>query len=262
MARYLRLYGAFLKFSFGRAVQFRLDFFFRVGMDLLWYAQYLLFFDVLYAHTGTIGGWTREQGLVFTGALFVVDALQMTVFANNLWAIPTLINGGDLDYHLVRPVSSLFMASLRDFSVNSFLNLLMAIGVLVWALVSYSQPLPAAHVALFVVLLLAGLLVHYVLHILSVIPVFWTQSPSGFRELFWTVDPAMARPIDVYRGWVRRILTTVLPLGIIVSFPCRLLFEGPSFGLVAHVLGVAAVGLGVVVVLWRRGLRAYASASS
>jgi ABC-2 type transport system permease protein len=262
MLRYLRLYGAFLRFAFGRAVQFRLDFFFRVLMDVLWYAQYLFFFDVLYAHTQTIGGWTREQGFVFTGALFVVDALQMTVFANNLWAIPTLINGGDLDYHLVRPVSSLFMASLRDFAVNSFLNLLMAIGVLIYALVSYSQPLPPERLAVFGVLLLAGLLVHYVLHILSVIPVFWTQSPSGFRELFWTIDPAMARPVDVYRGWVRRVLTTVLPLGIIVSFPCRALFEGPSVPLVAHMLGVTAIGLAIVVVLWRRGLRAYASASS
>ena len=262
MLRYLRLYGAFLRFAFGRAVQFRLDFFFRVFMDVLWYAQYLFFFDVLYAHSNTIGGWTREQGFVFTGALFVVDALQMTVFANNLWSIPTLINGGDLDYHLVRPVSSLFMASLRDFAVSSFLNLLMAISVLIYALASYSQPLPAAHLVVFVGLLLAGLLVHYVLHILSVIPVFWTQSPSGFRELFWTIDPAMARPVDVYRGWVRRVLTTVLPLGIIVSFPCRALFEGPSASLVAHTLLVTGIGLGVVGFLWRRGLRAYASASS
>jgi ABC-2 type transport system permease protein len=262
MLRYLRLYGAFLRFAFGRAVQFRLDFFFRVFMDVLWYAQYLFFFDVLYAHTPTVGGWTREQGFVFTGALFVVDALQMTVFANSLWAVPTLINGGDLDYHLVRPVSSLFMASLRDFAVNSFVNLLMAVGVLVYALASYSQPLPAAHVALFALLLLAGVLVHYVLHMLSVIPVFWTQSGTGFRELFWTFDPAMARPVDVYRGWMRRVLTTVLPLGVIVSFPCRVLFEGPSLSLVAHVLAVTAIGLGVVALLWRRGLRVYGSASS
>jgi ABC-2 type transport system permease protein len=262
MARYLRLYGAFLKFAFGRAVQFRLDFFFRVLMDVLWYAQYLFFFDVLMDHTPTIGGWSREKVFVFTGALFVVDALQMTVFANNMWALPTLINGGDLDYHLVRPVSSLFMASLRDFAVNSFLNLLMAVGVLVYALASYSQPLPAAHVVTFVAMLIAGLLVHYALHMLSVIPVFWTQSASGFRELFWTIDPAMARPIDVYRGWVRRVLTTVLPLGLIVSFPCRALFEGPSLALLAHTLGVTAAVLLVVVLLWRRGLRVYASASS
>ena len=262
MGRYLRLYGAFVRFAFGRAVQFRLDFWFRVLMDVLWYAQYLFFFDVLYAQSPTIGGWTREQGFVFTGALFVVDALQMTVFANNLWAIPQLINGGDLDYHLVRPVSSMFMASLRDFSVNSFLNLLMAIGVLVYALASYSQPLPVLHVVVFALLLLAGVGVHYVLHMISVIPVFWTQSGSGFRELFWTIDPAMARPVDVYRGWVRRILTTVLPLAIIVSFPCRALFEGPSVSLIAHVLAVAAVGLAVTAFLWRRGLRVYGSASS
>ena len=97
MLRYLRLYGAFLRFAFGRAVQFRLDFFFRVFMDVLWYAQYLFFFDVLYAHTPTIGGWTREQGLVFTGALFGVDALQMTDFVKNRCTSPSLPSSSSRD---------------------------------------------------------------------------------------------------------------------------------------------------------------------
>lgn len=262
MRRYLRLYLHFLRFSFGRAAQFRLDFGFRVLMDLLWYAQYLVFFAVLTEHAPTVGGWDRDRMRVFAGALFVVDALQMTFVANNLWAFPLLVNKGDLDYHLVRPVSTLFMAGFREVAVSSFVNLLCTVGVLVWALVSYPHPLPVTTVVLFGALLVVGLFTHFSLHLLSLAPTFWTQSSRGLRDAFWTLDQYMARPVGVYQGWVRRVLTTLLPIGVIVSFPCRVLFEGPSIGLVAHTVGVSVGAFGVLVFVWRRGLRAYGSASS
>ena len=43
MTRYLRLYAYFLRFSFSRALEFRVDFFFRVIMDTAFYAVNLGF---------------------------------------------------------------------------------------------------------------------------------------------------------------------------------------------------------------------------
>ena len=77
----------------------------------------------------------------------------MTFFANNMWKLPLAVNRGDLDYHLVRPVSTLFFVSLRDFAANSFVNLLMAVGVLVWAVSVHPTPLPAWRIALFAAVL-------------------------------------------------------------------------------------------------------------
>lgn len=262
MARYLRLYLHFLRFSFGRAMQFRLDFFFRVGMDALWYGQYLAFFAVLFLHTDRLGGWTRDQAMVFTATLFVVDAVQMTVFSNNMWQFPILVNKGDLDYHLVRPVSTLFVVSLRDFAANSFLNLLMACGVLVWAMTSYPAPIPPARVALFLALLPVGILVHWCLQLGFMLPVFWTHSGSGLRDLYWTLDAYVARPEGIFRGWARRLLTSLLPLAVVVSFPVRALFDENPLWVALHLLAVGAIAFAVLLFLWRRGLRAYSSASS
>lgn len=262
MRRYLRLYASFLKFSFGRAVQFRLDFFFRIFMDMLWYAQYLAFFGLLLSQSPTVGGWDRDDLRLFAGTLFVMDAMQMTLFSNNLWALIPAINRGDLDYHLVRPVSTLFFVSLRDFAVNSFINWLMAVGILVWALVVHPRPLPPLHLALYVVLLLVSLAIHYCVQMFSLLPIFWTHSGRGLRDVFWSLDAYTARPIGVFTGWVRRILLTVLPLGIVVSFPVRILVEGPSLSIVLHMLLVLGGAFSVLLFFWHRGLKAYASASS
>ena len=262
MLRYLRLYGSFLKFSFGRAMQFRLDFFFRVFMDMLWYAQYLAFFGLLLSQSPTVGGWDVDDMRLFAATLFVVDAMQMTLFSNNLWALIHVVNKGDLDYHLVRPVSTLFFVSLRDFAVNSFLNLLMALGILVWAFSKYPRPLPFPTVALYGILLLVSLGIHYCVQMMSLLPIFWMQSGRGLRDVFFSLDSYTARPVGVFTGWVHRILLTVLPLGIVVSFPVRILVEGPNPSIVLHMLAVLVGGFSVLLFVWRRGLKAYASASS
>lgn len=262
MRRYLRLYLHFLRFSFGRAAQFRVDFFFRIGMDALWYGTYLAFFALLIRQSGSLGGWDASQMRVFAATLFLVDALQMTFFSNNFWQFPFLVNRGDLDYHLVRPVSTLFVVGLRDFAVNSFVNLLMAIGIAIWALRGYPGPLPFTSVLAYVALLGVGIATYFALHLLFLIPIFWSQAAAGLRDVFWTLDTYTGRPIGVFTGWMRRLLVTVLPLGLLVSFPVRVLFEGPRPSIILHMLAAAAGTWVVLLWAWSRGLRAYGSASS
>lgn len=262
MIRYLRLYGYFLRFSFTRALEFRFDFFFRIFMDTLWYAHHLAFFWILYRHTPLLGGWNLDQMFVFAGGVFLVDAIQMTTLSNNLWMFPIAVNKGDLDYYLVRPVSSLFFLSLRDFAANSFVNLLMAVGLFAWALARYPGPLGAGSIAVYVGLLLLGCLLHYSMHMLFLIPVFWTHTSGGLREIFWSLDRYTGRPHGIFTGWVRRVLVSLLPFSLIVSFPTAALFDGLSWRLLLHVAGVTAAMFLAAVWMWSRGLRSYASASS
>lgn len=261
MSRYLRLYLHFLRFSFSRALMFRLDFFFRVAMDACFYAVHLAFFGILYRHTALLGGWTLDQALVFLAGYFCMDALHMTLFANNMWWFPFLVNKGDLDYYLVRPVSSLFFVSLREFAANSFLNLVMAAGILAWALGRLPEVDPL-RLLLFLGLLANGCLLYWIVQMLFLIPVFWLHSDRGLGEVFFSCMNCVSRPDMIYTGWARRVLVSVLPFALMASFPARALFEGPTPALLLHVTGVTAAGFLLVVCFWKLGLRAYASASS
>ena len=97
-----------------------MDFFFRVGDGLHLLRGQRRLLPVLYTRTGLVGGWTLDQTYMFACGYLFVDAIHMTLFANNMWMLPVFINKGDLDYYLVRPVSSLFFLSLREFAANSF----------------------------------------------------------------------------------------------------------------------------------------------
>lgn len=262
MKRYIRLYLFFLQFSFSKAMEFRLDFSFRIIMDVIYYAVNIFLFKILFLHTDIIGGWTHDQMMVFVGSYLLVDAINMTIFSTNMWWLPHYINRGELDYYLIRPVSPLFFLSLREFSANSFVNLIIAIGIFIWTLSQYAAPWDILSLLGFIALLFNGVLIHYCIQMLMILPVFWTQSSRGFIDLFYTLGLAMERPDRIYRGWLRVFFTVVVPFALIASFPARFFIEGFSFMTFIHLTIVSAAMWILMMIVWRAGLKIYSSASS
>ena len=260
--RYSRLYAHFVRFSFARALQFRVDFIFRMVMDCVYYAVQLAFFTLLFRHTGLLGSWTIDQVYIFTAAFLLVDAVNMTVLHDNMVSLPALVNRGDLDLLLVRPVSPLFLVSFREVAAASFLNVLIASGLLAWALARYPHPLGGGRILLFLLFLGAGLVVFWAIELSFVVPVFWLHTATATWELFFQVAKYAERPHQLYPAWLQRLLLSALPLGVVVSVPVHVLFEGAPVLRVLHVGAVVATSLLFVRWFWRRGLRAYASASS
>ena len=262
MWRYLRLYLYFLRFSFSRAMEFRVDFFFRVVMDTVFYLVHIAFFKIIYRHTALIGGWDFDQVLIFVCGFFLADAIHMTVAANNLWYLPQYINKGELDYYLVRPVSSLFMLSVRDFAANSFMNLLIAAGLLTWALARTPLSFGWPQLALYLLFIINGAYLYYVIHLFFILPVFWTHSGRRFEAVFYAVKQFAERPDRIFHGPIRLLLVTLLPFLLIASYPARILLDGIRYHHLLH-LCLASICLTLLLLLgWRRGLRVYSSASS
>jgi ABC-2 type transport system permease protein len=91
--------------------------------------------------------------------------------------------------------------------------------------------------------------------------VLW--SPGFFFT--WVFDALfqMARyPVGLYPGWLRLILTWVVPVGIMTTVPAQALTGELSVEMLA---GSVALAVGLLIgasALFRFGLRRYASASS
>jgi len=260
--RYARLYLYFLQFSFSKAMQFRVDFFFRIVMDVIFYVIQFLFFKVLYLHTPILAGWTMEEMSIFIAGYIFIDALHMTVFSTNCWWFPIYINRGDLDYYLTKPVSSLFFLSLKDFAANSFVNLLIASGLLTYMLYSYPHDLSAIKVFVFILLLINGTFLYFLTHLLFLLSVFWTGSPRGFGDVFFAATHVMERPDKIFKGATRFLFTFILPFALMASYPARFLLEQDSLSLIPTILIITSLMFFLVQFIWKKGLKNYSSASS
>ena len=262
MLRYIRLYLYFIRFSVGKSMEFRFDFFIRVIMDCTYYLVNMAFFTVLYSHTDALGGWTYSESMVFVAGFFIVDAIHMTLFSSNMWGLPLMINKGDLDYYLVRPVSSLFFLSLRDFATNSFLNLLIAVGILIWVLQTQDVSIGVGGFFLYLVLLFLGALIHYVANLMMLIPIFWTHQGRGLEQIFWNFGRAFERPDRIFTGAARFLFTVVMPFSLMASYPARMILEEFDWKITLHFLAAIFIGFGILISFWNWGLKNYSSASS
>jgi ABC-2 type transport system permease protein len=73
----------------------------------------------------------------------------------------------------------------------------------------------------------------------------------------------MARyPLGMYPGWLRLVLTWIIPVGVITTIPAQALTGSLSAQNLILSLGLAIVLVTIASVLFRLGLKRYASASS
>lgn len=245
-----------------QAMQFRFDFFFRIIMDCIFYIVNVLFYRVLFIHTGGLAGWTESQVMIFLSGFLLVDAIQMTVISNGTWMIPNLVNKGELDYYLLRPVSSLFFLTTRDFAFNSFVNILVAVGIMIWAFSTSTVSYPLHKILLYLFLILNGTYLFFLCRILTLTPIFWTHSGRGLEMIFWTLDKFAERPDGIFTGWVKKILISIMPFAIISSFPARALFQDNTWQIAGYCIGVVLIAHIITMRVWSLGLRHYSSASS
>jgi ABC-2 type transport system permease protein len=176
--------------------------------------------------------------------------------------LPTYINKGDLDYYLVRPISSLFFLALRDIAANSVVNMLAAFSILLWSFNKYTGHFTFLQILFYGLFLLVGLGLYFLLRMMFVIPVFWTHTSRGLDELFWGIEQCMQRPVDMFHGTFKRLLTSIIPLGLIVSYPVKMLFTGNSSDLITHMCLMTLFFAFIFSWCWKWGLRNYSSASS
>ena len=258
--RYIRIYLNFLRFAASKAMQFRSELLFRVVMDLLFYSVFMAFYEILYSHTEKIGTWNRSQALVFISGYLVVDALQMTFFADMYHSFTLLYREGALDHYLTKPISSWFFVGFRYINFGSLLNVGIAVSILIWALSQYQGTLSWQAYLVYAVLLSASAFLYFLVIFALLMTVFWTESTDGAISMYFECVNFASRPHHIFKGFVKTLLLTIVPFSVFASIPAQALFDNVGWLSVLHEFGVILLFLGLNLWLWRLGLKRYGSA--
>lgn len=224
LGKYLRLYRAFFRASFVADMEFRANFLVRIFTDILWYAAQIFTFEILFLHTPTLGGWQAPQMRVFLGVLFVVDAIYMVLFHENLEKMNTQIRKGDIDLFLVKPVSAQFMITCQKIATALIGNLLISIGWLTWSL--YHLPdFSALRLLWLIALIPSALMTIYSIRFTFSASAFLFTQAESIMYLWYQLYKLGLRPDGIYVPWLRVVVLTVIPVGFVASVPARAVLE-------------------------------------
>lgn len=262
--RYLRLLREFIRASAQQEMAYRANFFIGLLHSLLNLGTGILGLVVLFGQVESLHGWDFPATLALLGVYLTVGALRGLVIGPSLEALAGLgqeVMTGNFDFSLLRPVNVQFLASFRHWRLFSLLDLALGLGVLGIAVSRPGQSLSVQQALSFLVALSAALAILYALLLALTAMVFWSP---GF--LFtWVFDGIfqMARyPVGIYPGWLRLVLTWVIPIGVITTVPAQALTGNAPWSLLAGSVLLAAALVTAASLLFQRALRRYSSASS
>lgn len=244
-----------------REAVYRTNFLTALATDIIWIVIEFSLFGVIYANVSTLPGWTRDQVYFFLGVFFASDALFTTFFQRNFWNFSDLVNKGELDILLTKPVSPVFLSLTRWMNLTAGFNVLLGTGIMV----RFAGPAGFEGgwkwflVALW---LLIGVTTALLVRFAFSIWVFWTERSWAMSRLYYQFFTFATKPDGIYPKFIRYLILTALPFAFIGSVPARALLHGLSTREYTALFGVLLAFTVFDVVLWRKGLKRYQSASS
>lgn len=257
--RYFSIWVRLTVSSFQTAFISRLSaFIFTLGKTLR-FVFFALIVVLVVTRTQTLAGYTLNQSLIFFLTYNVIDTLTQLLFRDVYRFRPKIVSG-DFDLTLVKPVSPLFTVLLGGADPLDLFMLIPYLGLLVFFIsqVSFTFVSLIAYLVLAINALIIATAFHILVLALGIITTEIDHAIMIYRDV-----TSMARfPVDIYGEPLRGLITFIIPIGIMMTFPPKALFSllSPAFLIISLAIGLLFVYVSFR--LWRYALIQYASASS
>ncbi len=260
--RHLRLWRRFLLQAVVRETHYRAHFVTTLLVGLVQLGLGIVPILLLFGFTQEVHGWSRAEVITLVGMYQIITGLMAAFVAPNLQRMTAYITEGELDGVLLRPVSSQFYLTLRWINVAELSNVASGIAVLVIGLVQSGVSPNAAQILQAFVLAASGLVLLAVVWSAMSFLAFWLQSVNPIGAIYLNLIEAGRYPLVFFPVAVRAFLTFAFPVAFATTFPVQALAGDRGWAPVAGGIALSVAAVTVLRMLWRRGLRTYASASS
>jgi ABC-2 type transport system permease protein len=259
-----RLIICFIKVSFQEETAYRSNFLINFLYSILNLATGILGIVILFGQIQNIQGWTLPDTLALLGVYLTISAMRALFIGPGLESLAGMdgeIWSGAFDFTLLRPVNTQFLVSVRKWKLFALFDLALGIGVLAAAVSMLQVNIGVLQILAFLATLATGFLILYAILLIFAAFVFW--SPGVLFTWVFEGFFQMARyPVGMYPGWLRFMLTWIIPVGVITTIPVEALTGSLSISRLFLSSGLALLLIMAATFLFRKGVRRYSSASS
>jgi ABC-2 type transport system permease protein len=263
IAHYIYIYGVFAKNNLIGFMEYRANFYASLTMEMVFLLSKLVYLLFAYNFGGSINGMSPDQLMLYTGVYTIMIAIYTGAFMENLFGMSALVNNGTLDMFLTKPLSLLFMVSLRRMNFALPIpNLVAGLTMLITAWRRLGNPVNAMNILGLMGIILSSTIVMYSIFMIPQALSFWFVKSTALTELSDKTWDLNNMPMTIYSEPIRRIGMFFLPILFMTNMPTLYLIGRMTLTYTVWVCVAPVVFFPALLVLWKIGLRRYASASS
>jgi ABC-2 type transport system permease protein len=274
--RYIHLLGVFIKASFQSETSYRFNFAANLLKTVLNIIGSIGGLAVVFYNSGDINGGGYDELAALLGVYLLVQGLKDLVIGPGLESLSGLSGElwtGQFDYTLLKPVPTQFYISFRKWSLWSLIDIAFAAVIIIISAAGVfppetsPAPMHAAYFGqtgdflIFIAALLISLALVYSVLLMLASAAFWYLG----TPLMWIFDSLIQTgryPVGIYPGFLRTVLTWVIPVGFKITVPAQALSGSPCIPQLAGGSGLAVVMFILAAAFFRSSLKKYSSASS
>ncbi|MEK7163911.1 MAG: ABC-2 family transporter protein [Patescibacteria group bacterium] len=223
-------------------------------------ALFAVFIYFMLSGLSNIGGYSRDQMIIFYLIFNLIDTSAQLLFREVYRFRPLLISGG-FDMVLVKPFNPLIRVMVGGPDFIDFAMLIILLSTISYYIVFVTKIEILSFIP-FLLLIVNSLIIAAAFHIFVLAIGILTLSVDHLVMIYRDLTALARIPIDVYTQPVRSLLTFIIPIGIMFTFPAKALFGLLNWQLILTSFVFGLVSLFLSLKFWNYSLKYYQSASS
>lgn len=232
---------------------------FTIG-KLLRFFVFLFFLLAIIGKSNTLGGYSVWQMIFFYATFNLIDTLPQ-FFLREVYRFRNQVVSGAFDGVLLKPISPLFRSLFGGSDILDLSILLLSLGFIIYS----GMHLPTVSIVsilLFVGLVFNAFIIALALHIIVLSLGIRTSEVDNTIMIYRDITQMGRFPIDIYREPIRSVITFIIPVGIMMTFPAKAMMGVLSVSGVFISFSIGIFIFFLSLIFWRSSLRHYTSASS
>jgi len=258
--RYIKIWAHLAVISIKQKLQYKENAYIRFISKTIGFIVYLLFLDIIYGDRATFGGWTKFDMILLLGVYNTYLAVAESILFTNIRLLGENIYYAALDKYLIKPVSTIFLASFEKVHIYDMFDGVLGIVFIVYAFTHqhYDVSIAALVLVMLVMFMTTLLFASLVLTVMSL-----AFRGSRVDNAYWILDDllkASAMPSQLHIGGFGIIFKFIIPITLIASVPVEIFKGVLDFKILFVYAAITAIWILIASRAWKDGLKRYTGA--
>ncbi|MCK4259614.1 MAG: ABC-2 family transporter protein [Halanaerobiales bacterium] len=243
---------------------------YRASFLLLSFGQFFVPFFVfaglyfMFERFGNLKGWDFFEVALCFAIIHMAFSIS-ECFARGFDAFSGLVVRGEFDRVLVRPRSTVLQVLGSKFEFTRIGRLVQSVSVLIWAILNLTIKWNIFKIIMLILMIVSGVFVFTGIFILAATLCFWTIQGIEVANIFTDGGREMAQyPLNIYKKWVTRFFTFVIPFGCVNYLPLMYLLGRANGNELLYMITPLFGILFIIpcLLIWQFGVKHYKSTGS
>jgi len=262
LSHYTKLWLNFARTSLLIKLEYKTNFLLQMIIEVCWAAVTFFTLEIMFYQTNSLAGWSKGEVFMIYAIYRLMTAIGAILFRKNISNLVILVNTGELDLLLTKPVNIFFMIFNRIISIDRISQVVISFLLFIYAshLTHLVWSLPRILEVL--VLTICGVIIRFGFSIIIHSFVFWFQNLENIERLELNLFGTARFPRQAFPQFLQNLFTIVIPIMFTAAIPAEIILGKTGPLLFVSTIILAIISASITYNFFYFALRHYSSASS